>query len=65
MTAEEPKLNRVDLLNKVNEILRRNTNDPADELIRTGKALQEIGEALKGIPAAEARAVLTAVGNLN
>ena len=61
---EQTKLNRADLVAKVVSIVRSETNDPAAELVRLGIALQRVGEALQGVTAAEARAVLEAVAKL-
>jgi hypothetical protein len=57
----DTKLNRVELLNKLMEIVRSYSNDPADELIALGKALAEAGAVLKGRSAADQRAIIIAL----
>jgi hypothetical protein len=57
----DTKLNRVELLNKLMEIVRSYTNDPADELIALGNALAEAGAVLKGHSAADQRAIIIAL----
>lgn len=58
MTA---KLNRMELVGKIREIIGSHSNDPAEELIELGTAMVEIGKALKGQSPANARAILAAV----
>jgi hypothetical protein len=57
----ETKLNRVELLNKLMEIVRSCTTDPADELIALGNALVEAGAVLKGHSVADQRATIIAL----
>lgn len=57
----DTKLNRVELLHKLMEIVRSCTNDPADELIALGNALTEAGAVLKGRSAADQRAIIIAL----
>lgn len=52
------KLNRAELVRKIAEIIRDNTNDPAEELRVMGKVMLEIGEALDGLSGPDARAVI-------
>ena len=62
---ESPQVNRALLMQKVQEIINANTDDPAAEMRAMGKALTEIGQTLDGISATDARAILTAVQALN
>jgi hypothetical protein len=55
------KLNRIELMRKVNEVVDDATNDPADELIAMGEALVKVGQALKGLTIHDARAVIKGV----
>jgi|GEM_PF-6358606 len=54
-------LNRVELMHKLDEIIRTATNDPVEEIAALGKALTEIAKALKGQSPAEVKAILSAV----
>ncbi len=56
----EVKTSRADLLAKVAEVLKKNTSNPAEELIALGMALTQIGEALKGCSSTDAKQVLKA-----
>jgi hypothetical protein len=57
----DAKLNRVELLNKLMEIVRSCANDPADDLIALGNALIEAGAVLKDRSAADQRAIIIAL----
>ncbi len=57
----ETKLNKADTVQEIVKYLNSATNDPADELIKMGEVLVEIGKALKGRSAHDARAIMTAV----
>jgi hypothetical protein len=46
------------------EVLQKECDDPAEELIKTGNALVGIGNALKGMSLADARATIMAVKQL-
>jgi hypothetical protein len=61
---ESERVNRVELVNRVNEIIQSSTRDPAKDLQAIGQAMVEMGKALEGLPASEARAVLRAVMEL-
>lgn len=49
------------VVDKILEILRDNCEDPADEIVKLGKVLQEIGEVLRGSSLADARATMKAI----
>jgi hypothetical protein len=55
------KLNRMELVNKIREIIGAHSNDPAEEMIALGTAILQIGQALKGQSPADAKAILAAV----
>jgi hypothetical protein len=55
------KIGRMELVAKIRDIIGNHCNDPADEMITLGKAMSEIGRALKGQSPAEARTILEAV----
>jgi len=57
----QTKINRMELLDQVRDIIKEHCNDPAEELITLGTAMVDIGKALKGQSPAEARAILTAI----
>lgn len=57
---DKPKTTRQDVLMKIQEIVKENTIDPADEMIACGEALVAIGKTLKGVSAADARAIVAA-----
>ena len=57
----EIKLNKSETVQKIVEVLDTATNDPADELIKMGEVLIEVGKALKGRSGHEARGIITAV----
>lgn len=61
MKREPVRLSRMELLDKLSEIVNASTNDPAEDLIAIGQALQKIGEALRGQSLPDARAIITAV----
>jgi hypothetical protein len=63
--SQPTKVNRAQLMNKLQEIVAANTADPAMELQTLGKALMEMGQALEGVSPADARAALLAVQQLN
>lgn len=54
-------MNKIDVVAKVQEILRTRCDDPAEQIIMEGEALVAIGKALKGLSMSEARAVIQAV----
>ena len=55
---------RIEIVEKVLEVLRDATEDPGAELIRIGNALAEVGEALKGRSVKECQGIMTAVEQL-
>lgn len=57
-------MTKVELLSRVHEILSDHCEDPADVMIKHGHALVAIGNALKGMSLAEARATMNAVAQL-
>jgi hypothetical protein len=59
--SESAKVNRVDLMRKIREIVDAATNDSIEEMRTTGEALVKVAEALKGHTPSEARAIIAAV----
>lgn len=55
---------KTEIIEKCLEVLQKECEDPAEELIKTGNALIGIGNALKGLSLAEARATIMAVSQL-
>lgn len=58
-------VDRTELLTEVWEILNEYEADAAENIIALGTALVKIGEALKGVPAEEARRVLRSAAALH
>lgn len=56
---------RIEVVKKCNEILLSHCDDPSDELIKIGKAIVAIGQALKGMSISDARETMEAVKHLN
>ena len=54
-------MNRLEVVNKIREIIDADTEDPAEELVKMGEVLIKIGKALKGLSVEESRKVLRAV----
>ena len=54
-------MNRLEVVNKIREIIDADTEDPAEELVKMGETLVKIGKALKGLSVEESRKVLRAV----
>lgn len=54
-------MSKLEVIKKCQEVLHNCGDDPADEMIKLGKALMGIGQALKGMSVAEARATMQAV----
>jgi hypothetical protein len=54
-------MNKVEIVQSIREILRSNADDPVEEIIKHGKALVAIGEALKGLPLRDAKAIIESV----
>ncbi len=50
-----------EILNRCLEVLDAECTEPAEELIRTGRAIVGIGEVLKGHSLSEAQAIIKAV----
>lgn len=59
-----PKPSKIDVLNKVREVLRTKADDPIEELRATGLAMVAIADALKPLSAPEARATIEAVAKM-
>ncbi len=55
---------KTEIMEKCLDVLQKECEDPAEELIKTGNALVGIGNALKGMSLAEARATIMAVSQL-
>ena len=54
-------MNRLEVVNKIREIIDADTDDPAEELVKMGEVLIKIGQALQGLSVEESRKVLRAV----
>ena len=54
-------MNRLEVVNKIREIIDADTEDPAEELVQMGEVLVKIGKSLKGLSVEESRKVLRAV----
>ena len=54
-------MNRLEVINKIREIIDADTDDPAEELVKMGEVLVKIGKSLQGLSIEEARKVLRAV----
>ena len=54
-------MNRLEVINKIREIIDADTDDPAEELVKMGEVLIKIGKSLQGLSIEEARKVLRAV----
>ena len=54
-------MNRLEVVNKIREIIDADTDDPAEELVKMGEVLIKIGKSLQGLSIEEARKVLRAV----
>lgn len=55
---------KTEIIEKCMEILQRECDDPAQELIKMGNALVGIGNAVKGLSIVEARATIQAAAQL-
>jgi hypothetical protein len=62
MSSEKP--NRVELVQKISEILKTDCADPVESMIAEAEAMLKIARALRGQGPAEARAIMRAVANL-
>jgi hypothetical protein len=54
-------MNKLEVIDKIKEILRNHCEDPAEEIMKMGTAMTEIGKALKGKSYAESRAIIDSV----
>ena len=54
-------MNKLEVVNKIREIIDADTDDPAEELVKMGEVLIKIGKSLQGLSIEEARKVLRAV----
>ena len=52
---------QMEVLEQIKQIIASETMEPAEEMIACGRALMNIGEALKGVSPTEARSVMRAV----
>lgn len=59
-SSASPVVNRAEIVKQILEILRTKTTAPADSLIKYGKSLTVIGEALKQLPDGQQRDCLKA-----
>ncbi len=57
-------MNKMDIVQKIQNILGTHCDDPAEQIIMEAEALLAIGKALKGLSLPEARAVMRAVAEL-
>ena len=57
-------MNKLELVEKVRQILDSSYEDPAEQIIKEGEALAQIGYALKGLNIHDARAAIKAVAVL-
>lgn len=58
------KLSRLEMVERIKEIIRQATNDLAEELITLGASLVKIGETLRGQSIADSRRILKSVAIL-
>jgi hypothetical protein len=58
------KAQRAETLGLLYEVIMETTEDPAESIIKMGVALQKMGEVLKGVSAADAKAVIKSVMEL-
>lgn len=56
-------MQKLEIVEKVRQILKSHCEDPADQIIKEGETLVAIGKALKGLGLHEARAVMRAVSD--
>lgn len=59
------KANRAEVLSMVHDILQETTEEPADAMIAMGNALVKIGEALQGVSAPDAQAIIRSTMELH
>lgn len=57
-------MTHMEMIRKISEILDDNCEEPADEIFKVGKCLQEIGSVLKGRSLTDARAIMQAVASM-
>lgn len=57
-------MTKLEVIQKVNEILKQHCDNPSEQMVKEGQALVAIGKALKGMSIAEARATMRAVEEL-
>lgn len=55
------KICRAELIQKVREVIRSQSNDPAKDLRAMGEALIKVADVLEGLSGPDARAVMEAV----
>jgi len=59
------KANRAEVLGMVHDVIMESTEDPADGIEAMGHALVAMGQALKGVSSADAKAVIKSVMELH
>lgn len=59
--TDDPQVSRMEVLQQIKDILESGTLNPAEEMIGCGKAMMQVGEALKDVSPSEARAIMRAV----
>jgi len=59
--SKSAKINRVELMQKIKQIIDMHSNDPVEEIAALGQALLDISKALEGQSSADAKAILAAV----
>lgn len=57
--------NRAEVLTMVHEIVVETTEEPAESIIAMGNALTKIGEALRGVSSADAKAIIRSTMELH
>jgi hypothetical protein len=59
------KANRAEVLTALHDVVMDTTEDPADSIIAMGNALVKMGEALKNVSNADAKAIIKSVMELH
>lgn len=54
-------MKHLDVVQRIGEVMHRGCDSPADELIKMGKTLMDIGTILKEFTPSEGRSILRAV----
>ncbi len=58
-------MKQIEVIEKCQQILRKDCDDPAGEIIKMGNVLVSMGTALKGLTRAEAVAVIRSAAQLS